>query len=168
MKPLFLGLLFVIPFFAVAQSIASEGMTVVGVIEHVRVDPGGLIFSAKLDTGADHSSLHARSIHRFKRGGESWVRFKMVNDQGQSVQLERKLVRLTRIKSPEGKQRRRPVVMLTLCLGNISRSVQVNLVNRSRLRNKMIVGRSFMRNALVVDPARKFTVEPKCPQQPEE
>ena len=111
MKPICFALLCAVPLLAAVQSIASEKMQVVGLIENVRVEPGGLVFSAKLDTGADHSSVNARQVHRFKRKGEKWVRFEIVNDEGQSVTLERKLVRSARIKRPLGKYHRRPVVM---------------------------------------------------------
>lgn len=167
MKPICFAVLCAVPFLTAVQSMASEKMQVVGLIENVRVDPEGLVFSAKMDTGADHSSVNARGVHRFKRKGEKWVRFRIVNDEGRSVTLERKLVRSARIKRPLGKSHKRPVVMLRICLGTFSREVQVNLVDRSRFRNKFLVGRSFMRDALLVDPSRAFTVQPQCPQRPE-
>lgn len=165
MKLFLIALLIVIPIIPGKQVLAAEPAKVVGLIENVRVEPGGLIFKAKLDTGADHSSVNAQSIHRFKRKGERWVRFQLVTSDGNAVSLERELVRSTSIKESAGKQLRRPVVMLTLCLGNISREVQVNLVDRSRFNYKMLIGRSFMRDAFLVDPSTKFTVEPQCPQR---
>ncbi len=165
MKAFVFVVLIVIPIMSAMQVIASEPMKVVGLIENVRVDPGGLIFSAKLDTGADHCSVNAHSVHRFKRKGERWVRFQLITGDGTAVSLERQLVRLATIKRHGGKKHKRPVVMLTICLGTVSREVQVNLVDRSRFNYKMLIGRSFMRDAFLVDPSRKFTVEPQCPQR---
>ncbi|MFH1115829.1 MAG: RimK/LysX family protein [Pseudomonadota bacterium] len=163
MKTSVSALIIVIPLVLAIQASASEQMKTVGLIENVRVAPGGLIFSAKMDTGADHSSVDALSVHRFKRKGVRWVRFRLIADDGRSVTLERELVRLTAIKKPGMKKHTRPVVMLTICLGTVSREVQVNLVDRSRFNYKMLIGRSFMKDAFLVDPSRKFTVEPQCP-----
>jgi len=165
MKRFLFALLIVIPIISGRQVVAAEPTKVVGLIENVRVDPGGLNFIAKLDTGADHSSVNAQSVQRFKRRGERWVRFQLVTGDGRTVPLERELVRLASIKRHGEKKHKLPVVMLTLCLGNISREVQVNLVDRSRFNYKMLIGRSFMRDAFLVDPSRKFTVEPQCPDR---
>lgn len=144
------------------RNAGSGEMRTVGLIENVRVDPGGLSFRAKLDTGADHCSVNAQSIHRFKRKGVRWVRFRLVDDEGRSIPFERKLVRVTKIKRAADKRQKRPVVMLTICLGTLSREVQVSLVDRTQFRNQMILGRSFMKGALLVNPSQSHTVEPQC------
>jgi hypothetical protein len=45
--------------------------------------------AAKLDTGAKTASLSARDIKRFKRNGESWVRFYLAIDAAHSHPIER-------------------------------------------------------------------------------
>jgi hypothetical protein len=143
-------------------SAAAESRTVVGLVEEVKVTPGGLTLEAKLDTGADHSSLHAVNISRFRRGSERWVRFDVVNAEGDRVTLERELARVARVKRPEDRPQKRPTVMLGVCLGNVYKEIEVNLVDRSRFRTKMLIGRSFMKDKLLVDPSKKFTVKPTC------
>jgi hypothetical protein len=137
----------------------------VGLVEPVRIDPSGLVVDAKLDTGADNSSIHASHVVRFKRRGESWVRFQVVNSEGKSETLERELVRIAKIKRPTGKSQKRPVVMLGVCLGNTYREVQVTLVDRSQFRYRMIIGRSFLVDDFLVDPSKKYTVRPVCPRR---
>ncbi|MEW6533450.1 MAG: RimK/LysX family protein [Thermodesulfobacteriota bacterium] len=144
------------------SSAEAEGRTVVGLVEEVKITPGGLTLEAKLDTGADHSSLHAVNISRFRRGSERWVRFDVVNTEGDRVTLERELARVSRIKSPDDRPQKRPTVMLGVCLGNVYKEIEVNLVDRSRFRNKMLIGRSFMKDKLLVDPSKKFTLKPTC------
>lgn len=46
-----------------------------GLNEDVYIADIDMHMSAKLDTGAKTASLSARDIERFKRDGESWVRF---------------------------------------------------------------------------------------------
>ncbi|MEJ2719013.1 MAG: ATP-dependent zinc protease [Deltaproteobacteria bacterium] len=145
-----------------ASTMSADDRQVVGLLEKVRISPGDLVVIAKLDTGADHSSLHAVNIERFVRGGEKWVRFSVVNYKGQNVTLERKVVRESRIKRHKRRAPPRPVVKMGLCLGNVYRRALVNLVDRSRFRCRMIIGRSFMGDRLLVDPSKKFTVEPTC------
>lgn len=146
----------------------TESKQVVGLVERVRIHPTEMILNAKLDTGADNSSIHATDIVRFKRRGDSWVRFSVTNAQKETETIERRLVRVARIKRTEGQRQKRPVVMLGICLGNVYREVQVTLVDRSRFRCRMILGRSFLRNAFLVDPSRKRTVEPNCGDAPKD
>jgi len=156
-------IVFVLAFSALGiGSLGAESRSVVGLIEDVTINPGGLILGAMLDTGADHSSLHAENISRFKRGAERWVRFDLVNAEGDRVTLERQLVRVTKIRRPDDQSQKRPVVMLGVCLGNIYREIEVNLVERGRFRNKLLLGRSFMKDKLLVDPSKKNTVKPTC------
>jgi hypothetical protein len=140
----------------------ADNRSVVGLLEKVRIFPGDLEVVAKLDTGADHSSLHAVDIKRFERDEERWVRFSVVNYEGRKVTIERKVFREARIKRHDRRAPRRPVVTLGVCLGNVYRVVLVNLVDRSRFRCRMIIGRSFMGDKLLVDPSEKYTVEPIC------
>jgi hypothetical protein len=148
-----------------ARLSAAEKL-VVGVVENVRVDPGGFVVDAKMDTGADNSSLHATEKKVFKRSGDKWVQFQTVNRDGDPVIIERKLIRRAKIKRPGGERQKRPVVSLGICLGSVHREVEVTLVDRTGFRNTMIIGRSFMRDAVMVDPSRKYTVEPICKTQP--
>ena len=145
---------------------AEAQRPVVGVVEKVRIYPGGLLLPAKIDTGADNSSLNAADVTRFNRAGEKWVRFEVVDEEGRSVTLERKLVRIARIKRQQGQSQRRPVVAMGICIGSIYREVQVTLVDRSRFRYPVLIGRSFMKDSLLVDPSLKFSVEPRCPDAP--
>lgn len=146
-------------------STAANAKEVIGLVENVRIEPGGLVIDAKIDTGADNSSVHASDLVRFKRRGESWVRFRVIKLDGTSETLERELVRVARVKRPTGKSQRRPVVMLGLCLGTTYRDVEVTLVDRSRFRYRMIVGRSFLGNDFLVDPSTKHTTQPACPKR---
>ncbi len=146
-------------------STAAYAKEVIGLVESVRIEPGGLVVDAKIDTGADNSSIHASDVVRFKRRGESWVRFRVVTHNATSETLERELVRVARVKRPTGKSQRRPVVMLGLCLGTAYREVEVTLVDRSRFRYRMIIGRSFLGNDFLVDPSKKNTTQPACPKR---
>lgn len=141
----------------------ATGMTpVAGWVERVRLD-GGIVLSAKLDTGADNSSLHALGIRSFLRDGSQWVAFEVAGDDGRKAAFERKVVRITEIKRRGGlRPFERPTVLMGVCLGHVYRVVEVNLADRARFKQPFLVGRTFLANQFVVDSARTNTVEPDC------
>jgi len=140
-----------------------ENRAVFGWLERVKVSHRGLIVEAKLDTGADNSSLHAEQIKSFNRGGKSMVRFSVADaGTGELVELERKRVRRARIREHDGTHQQRPVVEMWVCLGSLKKRVEVNLVDRSRFSVPFLLGRSAMHGDVLVDPDQTFTVAPSC------
>jgi len=140
----------------------SQDKTVIGWIEKVAIYPGSLALHAKVDTAADHSSLHVTDIEPITRDGEKWVRFRVMTRQGESALLECKVVREAKIKRKGLEPQERYVVKMGICLGTVFKEVQVNLEDRTGFRYHMLVGRSFLRKRFVVDPSLKYTLEPQC------
>ena len=140
----------------------SQQKVMFGYLERVVISTAGLALDAKLDTGADTSSLHAEGIKRFKRMGDRFVRFQVREDSGELVTLERPLSRMARIRRHDGDYQRRPVVKMWICVGNTRRRVEVNLIDRSQFSYPFLLGRSAMEGAIIVDPDRTFTVQPEC------
>ena len=151
----------------IATALASEKQ-IVGWSEKARIFPGGFVLSAKLDTGADHSSLDVQDFNVFQREGEEWARFTVIDDNDKQHKLEKKLVRLAKIKRHSAVRHERPVVLLGICVGAFYREVEVNLVDRSKFKYPLLVGRSFLSDALIVDPSKTYSVEPDCPGAPVE
>lgn len=142
---------------------AAEERQIFGWLERVKVSHRGLVVEAKLDTGADNSSLHAEEIKTFNRGGKSMVRFLVADARtGELVELERKRVRRARIREHDGTHQQRPVVEMWVCLGALKKRVEVNLVDRSRFSVPFLLGRSAMHGQVLVDPDQTFTVAPSC------
>ena len=137
---------------------------VCGWLEKVRVSPGDLVFRAKMDTGAKHSSLNARSIAEFEKKGEPWVRFVVQDRNGKKMKMEMPLVRTAEIKlrSKQKRIQERPVILLGICLGSTYKEVEVNLVDRSNFNYQMLIGRSFLGGDFFVDAAESFTLKPNC------
>ncbi|HUT49939.1 MAG TPA: RimK/LysX family protein [Alphaproteobacteria bacterium] len=142
---------------------AAERMITVGAAESVRIYPGGAEFRARIDTGATTSSINAHKIKRFSRGGKSWVRFEIVNKQGQTIAMERPVVRSVRIKHFGQESKRRTVVRLGICMGGFYKDAQVTLQDRRRREYPVLIGRRYMAGAVVVDPGSEYLVKPNCP-----
>ncbi len=140
----------------------SNDLPVFGYLENALIQPQAFPIRAKLDTGADNSSAHATMFERFERDGKPWIAFTVESIDGRELRMEKPVVRTARIKRHSGKPQLRSVVSMRVCVGNISREVQVNLVDRSKLKYNLLVGRSFMSGHLLVDPSKQFTSEPHC------
>ena len=163
MKNSFLCLFHVVACFtSLTTSGASQEKEMVGWLEKVRICPENLIIHAKLDTGARNSSLNAPHVNLFKRKGETWVRFDVTDREGKTATLKRKVHRITKIKQHDRPPDLRPVVRLSICLGDTFKVVEVNLRDRSDFNYQMLIGRSFLKDDFVVDASAKFTKRPKC------
>jgi len=144
----------------------SQGKPVAGWVEKIRIYPENLLFDAKMDTGAENSSLDARNIKEFDHNGQLWVRFEVQTTDGERKTLERKFLRTASVKTKGGDPQKRPVVILGICLGDYYKKVEVNLVDRSKFDHRMLVGRSFMEGKFVVDPSAQYTLQSNCKDAP--
>jgi hypothetical protein len=130
---------------------------VVGWVEYVRLSPGSALMKAKLDVGALTSSLDVRELQRFQKQGQEWVRFTYVAG-ARSVTVERPVVRNAQIKRHGGGSVERPVVLLTIQLGDFRQETEVNLAERQNFIYPLLLGRQFLKEARVtVDSGRTFT-----------
>lgn len=127
----------------------SEPLFKVGHIEVVEVN--GMTFPAKLDTGADVSSMNAVNIKRFKKDGQDMVSFTYQNNQGDKQDFTKPVIDVMRIKAKKGeKVNIRPVVEMKVKLGDLEKEVRVNLQDRSRFEYSMILGENFLKHGAVV------------------
>lgn len=142
-----------------------EDTQIFGWVEQVLIGELRLAMDAKLDTGADTSSLHAEWIRRTRdKDGDRWVEFLVVDpDSGRRVRFKKHLVRTSYIKEHSGSKQRRPVVLIDVCLGTHERRIEVNLVDRSSFDYPMLLGRNALEGLALVDSAERHTVEPACP-----
>ena len=127
----------------------AEPLFKVGHIEVVEVN--GMKFPAKLDTGADVSSMNAVNIKRFKKDGQDMVSFTYQNNQGDKQDFTKPVIEVMRIKAKKGeKVNIRPVVEMKVRLGDLEKEVRVNLQDRSRFEYSMILGKNFLKHGAVV------------------
>jgi hypothetical protein len=141
----------------------ERSKTIFGYVERVIISDQGFTLKAKLDSGAETTSLDARNIQRFRRGGERYVRFEVPDPEtGQMVTLERPLARTVRIRQHNGPPIQRPVVKMWLCIGHLMQRVEVNLTPRTDFIYPLLIGRSAMRGAIIIDPELTFTSRPRC------
>lgn len=168
LKPLVLLLSLLMP---CGLSLAAE-KSVYGLNEYVRLPELDGVLAAKLDTGAKTASLGARNIKRFKRNGETWVRFTIGDDGENATPLEKPLARISKIKRragdfdpDEGKTyTARPVIELDVCMGKTLRTIEVNLTDRSAFEYPLLIGSDALKRfGALVDPSLKYAAgQPGC------
>ena len=114
---------------------------------------------AKIDTGAASSSLHAWNIEEFVKKGETWIRFDihpLQKDNKTSVTCKARVVDMRRIKSSNGQSSTRYVIETTLKLGEVEKTIELNLARRDQMGFRMLLGRQGLRPDFIVDPAKSF------------
>ena len=142
--------------------VMAHSIRIVGYLEDAIVLPIRLPMKAKLDTGADITLLHAVDIERYRKDGENWVRFTLEGG-GRAVIVRRPLVRITRMRFAGNRVVERPVVQLGLCIASYYGLTQVGLIDRSKMKFRLLVGKPFMRSGgVVVDPASENVGRPIC------
>ena len=146
-----------------ASAVEPIEKDILGWAEPVLVGESRLEMTAKLDTGAETSSLDAVKIRRYRKSGRRWVEFLVQSrESGRRVTFRRRLVREVRIKEHDGRHQERPVVTVDVCLGTHLRTVEVSLIDRGEFDYQMLLGRKAVAGIAVVDPELLLTRMPSC------
>jgi len=141
------------------QTAGELDLPIIGEVEKVMVHPSDLQYEARIDTGAESSSIHAENIQLIERDGKQFVQFSLLNPEtSELVELERRFQRTVLIKQKEGEPERRFVVKLWLTLGEIKERVDVTLSNRADFTYPLLVGRNLLTDTAIVDVSRRHTI----------
>ena len=147
-----------------ASAAQSRMLTIVGHLENAVILPSGLELKAKMDTGADVTSIHALNIEKYRKDGRNWVRF-IVDTGDRRMRFRRVVERIVRIRRAGTAIVERPVVRLDLCIAGYHKRAEVNLANRTGMSAPLLIGRSFMKTGgLVIDSGQKYVGRPVCPE----
>ena len=122
-------------------------------------DLGVAEIKAKVDTGADNSSLHAFNIERFETTGAPYVRFEVHPRQRRrkpSISCVAPLAKERRVKNPGGRTEVRPVIRTSLVIAGVELEALVNLTTRDEMTFRLLLGRRTIRGRFIVDPGRSY------------
>ncbi|TGN40686.1 ATP-dependent zinc protease [Marinobacter confluentis] len=142
-----------------------KGKVVVGELENFYLADPGIVHVARIDSGAETSSLDARNITRFERDGNNWVRFDVpLPDSDDFVTLEREVSRRVKIiQSSTDDVDRRVVVELQFMIGNHHQKAEFTLTNREHLSHVVLVGRNILRDVMLIDVGKEYATELPSP-----
>jgi hypothetical protein len=142
------------------NSAPQPRLQIIGEREWALVEPGDLVLEARIDTGAETSSIHAENIQLIEKDGKRWVRFELSNPQtGAAIPLERRLHRRILVKQKTaGGSDRRYVVRMWLTLGKTRTWVDVSLSDRDTFELPLLIGRNMLMDNFAVDVSSRHTL----------
>lgn len=145
---------------AYPAGVTESGLDTIGWREWVAMPDLGITeVKAKVDTGADNSSLHAFNIERFEHDGMEMVRFDVHVRQRKrkpSVSCVAAVAFERKVKNPGGRSELRPVIRTRLIVAGKEIEALVNLTTRDEMTFRMLLGRRTVRKHFLVDPGRSY------------
>ena len=135
----------------------ETGKITVGVVEDVILNPWGVSFAARIDTGADLSSLDARDLVVRNNVAE----FNLGKRWG-SRRLQLPVVEWTKVQTAMGTEKR-PIVEISICLGSKHFNTLATLKDRSEMLYPFLIGRSALKGYYLVDASLSRAARPICP-----
>lgn len=115
--------------------------------------------SAKIDTGAKTSAIHALDIERVDIGGEAHVSFVIKLPQDGEIVDKRCCEVLTDtrlIKSSNGSKEERFIIRTALRLGDYEEAVELSLTDRGAMEFPLLIGRDALGDWFFVDPKASY------------
>lgn len=137
-----------------------------GWLQSIRLLPHKVRMTAKLDTGAKSSVIHAVGIEAFKKNAQHWVRFTVPVEKKTGMvemKFELPVQSHSRIKQHHSERLdERYVVLLDFCIAGQVYSANFSLDNREKFNYPVLLGREFLQDYFVVDPAKTFIKKYNC------
>lgn len=143
------------------QAARLKGKIIVGQVEKIYLAEPEQVYSARIDSGAETSSIDARNITRFERDGSNWVRFDVpVPNSEQRVTLEKEIVRRVRVtQAAADDPERRVVVELQFAIGDLEQVAEFTLTDRNDLEHQVLIGRNVLRDVMLIDVGTEFATK---------
>lgn len=130
---------------------------IIGELEEVYFPMHELLLHARIDTGAQTTSIDARNIVAFERDGKKWVRFEVGKDK---KKIQRPILKTIKVKRHGEVAQDRYVVQMRLNLASISSFVEVSLTDRQQYKFPVLIGRNYLQGTALVDVNLQYTQAP--------
>lgn len=141
-----------------APRIEKPALEIIGGVEPVYFLPMKVPFYARIDTGAETSSIDVSHIKQFERDGEKWVAFDFDhNGSGESRRFEKKIVRKTTIRRINGNEKRL-VVNMDIKIGAELINADFTLADREKFNYQVLIGRNILNGRFLIDPSLENTL----------
>ncbi|MDE0593322.1 MAG: RimK/LysX family protein [Dehalococcoidia bacterium] len=114
---------------------------------------------AKIDSGAQTSSIHGFRPRFSQKDDGEWVSFEIHprrRSRKDAVRVTAKVKTRRRIRSSNGESELRPVIETTMTVGGETFIAELTLANRHLMAYRMILGRSAMRGRFTIDPSKSY------------
>jgi hypothetical protein len=138
---------------------STKAPTIIGFREWIALPELKLpALKAKIDSGAKTSSLHAFDIKLIKKGGVSFVKFKVHPIQKNTdliVECISPLIDRRVVTDSGGHKENRYVINTFIQMGAVKKTIQLTLTNRASMKYRMLLGREAL-NQFYIDPSQSY------------
>ena len=113
--------------------------------------------NAKIDTGAYTSAIHCDSIRAVRKGGQRFVRFRLLDPSHHSYdgkEIRRPLEGRRKIKNSFGQTEFRYIIKTIIEIFGRKFEIELSLSDRSGMEHPILLGRKFIQDKFVVDVSR--------------
>ena len=119
------------------------------------VDINDFNLKAKIDTGATISALHATHIKEFDRNNERYVKFRIHQSKSYKI-IKKPVLGYKTIKNSFGKKQSRPLISISIKMGNNIIDTLITLAKRSNMTYPVLIGRSSLKNNYRINPRKSY------------
>jgi hypothetical protein len=140
----------------------NTGLAVIGEVERIVLEPSGTVMEARIDSGATTSSIDARDLESYEKDGKPWVKFTIPAAKAEPAAYDLPVVRVASIKRHGAEPIERPVVELTVRLGDMAEPTEFSLADRGNFAFPVLLGRNFLSTRFLVNVARKHLIKTRA------
>ena len=131
---------------------------IVGGVETLYIPPFEVSFQARMDTGAETSSIDAYNIRPFERDGEKWISFDIINRKNSQIHhFKKPIIRKTSIVRT-GNEEKRYVVNFDIKMGDEIIDAEFTLNDRSKFEYQVLIGRNIINGRYLIDASIENTL----------
>ena len=119
------------------------------------IEYNNFYLKAKIDTGARMSALHATHIKEYDNQGCKYVRFRLYQSDAYKM-IKKPIVGYKTIKNSFGKKQLRPLINMSIKIGDNVIDTVITLTRRSRMTYPVLIGRSSLANNYRINPKQSY------------
>ena len=128
-----------------------DSVKIIGAVEPIYILPIKAPFYARVDTGAETSSLDAQNIKLFERDGKRWVSFDIVHNlTKEKAHFEKRIRRRVAVRRINEFEHRKKVEM-KVKFGGETFNAYFSLADRSEFDYQALIGRNILMGRAAVD-----------------
>ncbi len=134
----------------------KESLVYIGWREWISLtDFNNFFLKAKIDTGAAMSALHATHIKEYEFNGSRYVKFRLYQSKTYKM-IKKPIMGYKTIKNSFGKKQLRPLVNISIKIGNQVIDTPITLTRRSGMIYPVLIGRSALGKNYRINPKRSY------------
>ena len=143
------------------MSLAKKPKTVIGIVEKVSIDTHAVDVPAKIDTGADSSSIWATDVRVDENDTLHFCLFGPGSPYYTGKPLQRTDFSVSRVKNSTGQSEIRYRTHFTIRISGRKIKAMVNLSDRSNNTYKILIGRRTISKKVLVDVSKNASYLPR-------